>query len=356
NSAYIAHLGVIDRETALNLNVYSDPDTEGSADWDLFVRFLLAGHSAAHIPEVVYSWRMHASSTAEDALHKPYIHNSQRAVLQRYLDGSSHSDDYSVEYSPLLPGSADWWLRPRRNKARPLLIAVLTHSDAPKPGQKPKFSFDYPDVRWEFVSIHSHPHSLDGLCETLSDPDGFICFLAQDIESIDCSDWVWEAIGLAELHPETVMVGGRIRNKKRIITAAGFQFGFDGPCGCPDRGRSAIDRGYFAQMFKERSVSAVSTQFAVIRADFLCDLLRNGLAPQSSIPFLGAWAGAYALRTGKRVVYSPFLSAVSDVDWETLSGPEEKQAFLGRNRDLIPDRRFYPRYFSLHGTEAYQIA
>jgi O-antigen biosynthesis protein len=43
---------------------------------------------AVHIPEVVYSWRMHPESTADDAGSKPYIHSSQKAVLHRYLDAA----------------------------------------------------------------------------------------------------------------------------------------------------------------------------------------------------------------------------------------------------------------------------
>ncbi|MGH9583937.1 MAG: glycosyltransferase [Bryobacteraceae bacterium] len=43
NSAYIAHLGVVARDRALRLGAYSDAATEGSPDWDLFMRIMLAG-------------------------------------------------------------------------------------------------------------------------------------------------------------------------------------------------------------------------------------------------------------------------------------------------------------------------
>ena len=66
NSAYIAHLGILERQKALELGAYTDPNTEGSPDWDVFVRFLIAGYQAAHIPEVLYSWRVHANSTADE--------------------------------------------------------------------------------------------------------------------------------------------------------------------------------------------------------------------------------------------------------------------------------------------------
>ncbi len=64
NSCYTAHLGAIDRELALELGAYTDQRAEGSHDWDTFTRFLAAGHTPLHIPEVLYSWRIHQTSTS----------------------------------------------------------------------------------------------------------------------------------------------------------------------------------------------------------------------------------------------------------------------------------------------------
>jgi glycosyltransferase involved in cell wall biosynthesis len=354
NSAYIAHLGVFDRQTALNLGAYSDSSTEGSADWDLFVRFFLAGHKAVHIPEVVYSWRMHSSSTAEDAVAKPYIHTSQRAVLQRYLDSTSRSEDYSVEYTPLLNGSADWWLRRRHEKARPVLIVSLGIGPEPGKTESSALHSEYPDLQFVFLPVRSRPEALLQAIDRLPEEDGFVGLVSEELV-IDRPDWIWDAIGLAEQHPETVMVGGRIRNSKGTILSAGYCIGFAGHCACPDRGRPAIDPGYFTQMLKQRSVSAISTQFALIQVSFLRDLLAQGISPKASIPFLGAWAGAYALRTGKRIVYSPFLSGVSDLDWDALTSSREKGLFRSLNSDIIPDHRFYPRFLSLKRDSGYQL-
>jgi len=342
NSAYIAHLGVIDRKKALELGAYSDTRTEGSADWDLFIRFMIAGYTPAHIPEVLYSWRVHAHSTADDAAIKPYVHSSQKAALQRFLDAQPNPAKFSIEYSPLLGGAAHWHFSRQHSDPRALVSVILTTGSS---GDGNETKNDYPEIKKVSVSIASKLDSLAPLATELAEQDGFLQLIGEDVD-LDDAEWPWEALSLFELHPDTVMIGGRIRNKKGIIMEAGRYFGFEGACGCPDRGRSLLDPGYFGQIWKQRSVSAVSTQFAVIKARFLLKLLTN-LPEQASLPFFGAWAGAHALRLGKRIVYSPFLSGVSDLDWESLIPRSERDLFSDINSDLIPDRRFYSRCLSL---------
>ncbi len=279
NSAYIAHLGVIDREKALALGAYSDPATEGSPDWDLFVRFLIAGHSAVHIPEIVYSWRVHAHSTADDVAIKPYILTSQRNVLQRFLDAHSKGKLFELEESPLL-GAAHWHFRRKEEQPSPFV----------------RFSGD--DVGGCIEAARS-----------VAEQDGFVYFIGPNVK-IDDLGWQWEALGITELHPDTVMVGGLIRNRQSQVMEAGLEFDSVGVCVNPNRGKPANDPGYFGQIWKQRSVSSVSTQFAILKARYLIELLTH-LPQSTSLESLGACAGAFAAKTGRRVVYTPFLSAVS---------------------------------------------
>jgi hypothetical protein len=98
-------------------------------------------------------------------------------------------------------------------------------------------------------------------------------------------------------------------------------------------------------MWKQRSVSAVPIQISVVRADFVAELLSN-LPECASVPFLGAWAGALAIRTGKRIVYTPFMSGVSNLDWRALVSRAEHEAFTRLHQDLMPDVRFYSPHLS----------
>jgi hypothetical protein len=319
NSAYIAHLGVVDRRLALELGAYTDPNAEGSPDWDLFVRFLAAGHAAVHIPEVVYSWRVHARSTADDAASKSYIAASQRSVLERAKRAYQAGDKFTVEPSPLFAGGAHFRLARKPEGAVPHLRIKADPRD--------------------------HPASLRGAAQSLEHENGFLAIVAAGLE-IDPEPWQFEALGLFELHADAVMLGGRIRSRAGQILDAGQVFGLGGSCASPYRGRAMEDPGYFGALWKQRSVSAVSAQFCAIRARFFLGLL-DELPPQATLAFLGAWVGAAALRQNQRVIYTPFLSGISDVPWNDLVSPEERELWLAQNGDLVPDARFYPKQFSL---------
>lgn len=338
NSAYIAHLGVIDRVRGLQLGAYDDEDVEGSPDWDVFIRFLIAGHTAVHIPEIVYSWRVHPASTADDGATKPYISTSQQKVLRRFLEARGEVSSFELEASPLLGPSGHWRFRRREHEtehefARIEIKAAETSSDEGRVGEN--------QLRGEVTTMNygADPRKLLPLARTLAQESGFIAFFGENI-AMDSSEWKSEAIGITELHPDTVMVGGRIRNLKGVVTEAGLEFGFGGVCGSPNRGRTPDDPGYFGQLWKQRSVSAVSLQLAVMRASFLVELLEE-LPQGASLGFLGAWAGMYARQTGRRVVYSPFLSAVSGVDWAELADAAE----IARFREVYGDQ-LESKYYS----------
>jgi hypothetical protein len=70
---------------------------------------------------------------------------------------------------------------------------------------------------------------------------------------------------------------------------------------------------------------------------------------------LGAWVGAWALRNNKRVIYSPYLSALSSIDWDALAIPAEMAKFREMNADLMPDNRFYPEAFGMNAATAYRL-
>ncbi len=312
NSAYIAHLGVIDRKAAIELGAYSDAEAEGSPDWDLFLRFTAAGYSAHHIPEVVYSWRVHRTSTADDSASKPYIAASQRKALTRYFAGNAAQQEVEIEQSALFAGGVHWRISPK--------------------------------AKAEWSTIRVDPGQLIRSLPDVTHDSGFVLFLGRGV-TIHNDDWQAEVSGLFARYPEAMVVGGRICGPDGRIASAEIAFNFDDFVGGPNRGRRADDPGYFGQMWKQRSVDATPTQLAAMRVEFLRELMEK-LPPVASVGLLGLWAGAYAAQAGYRVIYTPFLSAVSDGSAQPPTSSEEiaqwKQWFGGS----LPIGRYYPRHLS----------
>ena len=250
----------------------------------------------------------------------------------------------------MLPGSCDWWLHRKPVDPVPALLVSLTTGAAP--AHQP---LEYPAVARLSLSARASAKALiDLIANAAPLANDLLCLVADDIQ-IDRADWLWEALGLLERFPDAVMVGGRIRNRAELILSGGFVFGFAGVCGCPDRGRPALDPGYFTQMLKQRSVSAASSQFAVWRAGALPALAKT-LPPSASVSMLGAWTAAWAQRHGKRVVYSPYLSGLSDFDWQALAAPAETAQFQKLNSAFIPDHRYYPAALDLRPERAYRLS
>lgn len=111
---YICHFMVI--ETKLMQKLLMRREYEGAQDFDLVLRAVgaLAGREEciAHVPRVLYHWRCHMSSTAENPRSKLYAYEAGKRAVQDFLNGrgwsatvldTAHLGFYSVHYeeSPL---------------------------------------------------------------------------------------------------------------------------------------------------------------------------------------------------------------------------------------------------------------
>ena len=350
NSCYIAHLCAFQREEALKLGVYTNPQAEGAHDWDTYLRFYLAGHTPAHLPEVTYSWRMHPQSTAMRVDSKDYILASHRAVLGGFLERRGKPGRFRLEASPMFGDEPHNWMRRGRVEPRPVLTALF---GAATREPRADFPASYPGHR----ALRVDSTSAGALREAahLARDSGALLHLMWEKVRLVGDEWPWEAQGLMELFPDCAMVGGRVLGGDGRVRAAGYYFGFGGGVDCPDRGRDPADPGYFYQLWKPHSVSAVSAQHAVVDPAFLLECLDQPGFGALSTASLGAWLGAAARRRQRRVIYTPFLEGRCDEDFDALASAAERQAFVRASADLVPDTELLsPRL--AHRPPAYQPA
>ena len=81
---YICHLAVFQK--ALWDAVGGErPECDGSQDHDLFLRLIEQVGGAAHVPQVLYYWRVHAGSTSGGTEAKPYVAAAAKKALADHL-------------------------------------------------------------------------------------------------------------------------------------------------------------------------------------------------------------------------------------------------------------------------------
>ena len=106
---YICHFLVMD--TALIRKLRFRREYEGAQDYDLVLRAVYAlrqqGDAIVHIPKVLYHWRCHSGSTAENPRSKVYAYEAGRRAIQDYADRAgwkaravetAHVGFYTLQY------------------------------------------------------------------------------------------------------------------------------------------------------------------------------------------------------------------------------------------------------------------
>ncbi len=354
NSAYTAHVGVLDRELSLQLDVYGDSATNSCPDWDAFLRFMQAGYEPQHVPEILYSWRMHPGSTSANMHSKNDVAASHRAMLNRYLQNLSCSNNFQLKLSPLFGGTPDWWFRRRQIQPRPLLLVSLVAGVDGRPNSTAAVAGSYPCEEVITLPRNAHPLVLARSVQDIASRGGMVAFVDDQLQILD-ADWAWEALGMVERHPDIAIIGGRIVDDRRRIVEAGAAFGFGDGCSHPDRGRAIGDPGYFHRTWKQHSVDAVSSRFIVIDAGFLAEFLNGAHMNCRTLRGLGYWASAEAALLGRRVAYSPFLVAQESTTGEEWFAGSERREFLGRHRELLSNSRYYSAALDDDHRHAYQL-
>jgi glycosyltransferase involved in cell wall biosynthesis len=343
HSCYIAHLCVIDRELGLQLNLYSDNTAEGCHDWDSFIRFMNAGQVPCHVPEVLYSWRMHEGSTSENIASKSYITDSHRATLKRVLDQRS-SPNLELVSSPLFSKNVDWWYRRKHDVS----VSCDSVTIASTRGGKQTVGTLLPIA----VIDADSEQCMMQLAQAVSDSQSELVHLCWNGVMPDDDEWHWDAAGLLELFADAVMVGGTLHDGTNVVDGPRI-LGFGKGCDCPDRGRPLADPGYSAMMWKARTVSAVSSGHCMVRRDFLLQIMPTFLIEKVDIHMMGPWLGALAEQAEKRIVFSPFMRSKAKIVPEYLASESEIAHFLSRFWSQIPDSRFYSPRLGLTRETAY---
>lgn len=329
NCCYTAHLGVLDRQAALAAGVYADEQAMGSPDWDAFARLIAAGHLPRHIPEVVYSWRMHADSTAAGgAATKPYTVAGQFHVLKQHLGRLGLDKHLTIRANPLYGEVGLWRAAPvKRRRRRRDELAVLERA--------------VDDDSFRLAVEHLPPASL-------------VVIKAHDAMPVT-QDWFEEPLALLDAFPQAVAVGGCLVDlRDRILAGPGY-FGMDGLVGWPGRGASLGDRLGAGILIHQHAASVVDDRFVVVRGEFLKEMVTEA-GGDFAISLLGPWLGATARKLGRLVLFSPHLVVAAGKTRLPRPSADQIWRFLRHHWPLLLNDPTYCRFYQLDSRRAFELA
>jgi hypothetical protein len=82
---YLTHLNIMRTRLVRQIGGWNQ-ETDGAQDWDIFFRLTEKTKQIAHLPSILYHWRILPSSTATGIEAKPYAARSQLRTQQNYFN------------------------------------------------------------------------------------------------------------------------------------------------------------------------------------------------------------------------------------------------------------------------------
>ena len=386
NCCYIAHLCAISREVATAVNVYSDHEARGCPDLDSFCRILATGREPLHVPEVLYSWRIHSGSTSSaENRAKPYTISCQKHVWSQHLQRLAPDVPVELRTNPLFGNVGMWYPARRPEQPGPVQVNILIESNATQLEQcLAAVIGDRPDPGLSIRLCGTLSPAHERLCESLMmrlgaerisvDPlaKGYQASLRSQLEELSAETlvvtmtdqwrlkhegWLWDLRGIFDVYAEAAVVTPRLLDVSGLVASAGEHFGFDGLSGAPDIGRGPQDSGYHGWVFCQRSVSAPAVEFHACRASFLQQALPQ--MPAVSRRMLAPWLGLLARRLKQRVVYTPFVTAQQiTVRSQPALQPHLNEwfDFAAQAGDAIACDPYYSRFLQLQRGRGFDLA
>lgn len=335
---YITHLAVI-RKTLLDQIGYFDSSCDGAQDYDLFLRICDYTDKIYHIPNVLYHWRIHQSSTSADAEVKPYVLEAGKRALRKHLerneiegsvsDGlfpTSYKIDYQIQGKPLIS-----ILIPNKDHIQDLkrcLSSIIEKSTyrnfeivIVENNSEENETFKFYEtldnhiinvVTWEGSFNYS---KINNYGRTYCKGE-YIVLLNNDIEVIS-EHWLEEMLMQAQ-RKEVGAVGAKLYYPNGKIQHAGVIVGIGSVAGHSHKYFERGEFGYMGRLKIVQDLSAVTAACMMLKSSVFDEI--NGLCDDFAVAFNDVDFCLRIREEGYLIVFTPYAELFH---YESLSRGEE---------------------------------
>jgi GT2 family glycosyltransferase len=326
---YLNHLTVLRRKIVEEVGGFRE-GTDGSQDYDLFLRFTDKKRQIRHIPKVLYHWRKIPGSTAAEVEAKPYVFEAAKRSLRDALKRRGIRGEIE---DGLWKGS--YHLR-REIIGQPLVSIIIPfrdHVDALKVCLDSIFA----KTTWQNYEIllvnnsselletreymreiehcprvrllhYNAPYNYSAINNfaSIKAAGEYLVLLNNDTEIIS-PDWL-EAMLREAQRPEVGVVGAKLLYPNNTIQHAGVIIGVGGAANHAYQRQSPNQHGYFGQLNVIRSYSAVTFACMMLRKSVFEEM--DGLDEENlAVSFNDVDFCLRLWEKGYRVIYTPYAMA-----------------------------------------------
>lgn len=286
---YITHLFIVNKKIVDEVGYYNS-EFDGSQDYDYIFRCVEKANAVYHIPRILYHWRMHPESTAQNPENKMYCYDAgKRAIEAHYkrvgveatveflpkpMYGMYHTI-YSTKDNPLVS-----ILIPNYNHKAILktcidsLYNVNTYKNFEivivENNSTEKEIFDYYEElkkQHDNIQVVTYKGEFNysrinnfGMKYTKGD---YVLLLNNDTEMISPTA-LSEMVGCI-LRPEVGAVGAKLLYEDDTVQHAGVVIGFSGYAGHVNHGINKDDYGYMVRARINCNYSAVTAACMMVK-------------------------------------------------------------------------------------------
>lgn len=350
---YFCHLSVVKR-TLMNKAGLLNSEFDGSQDFDFVLRCVenTKPDHIFHIAKILYHWRAHKDSTAENPESKKYAFDAGRRAVQAYFDRHGinakvtdgafpglYMTEYMIERQPLisiiipnkdhiddLKRCVNSLLKVSDYKNIEILIVENNSTEQETFEYYEKIQKEHSEIRvlkWNDDFNYSKINNF-GVAHAKGE---YLLFLNNDTEIIN-SDCIRQMLGYCQRN-DVGAVGARLFYPDDTIQHAGVIVGLGGVAGHAFAHFPAESPGYFGYIFSARDYSAVTAACMLVKKSVFDQV--NGFNEDLAVAFNDVDFCLKIRKAGYLIVYNPsaklyhFESKSRGLD----DTPEKRKRFIG---------------------------
>lgn len=324
---YICHLFVVKRSLQETVGGFRKT-FDGAQDYDFIFRCVEQATQVCHIPKVLYHWRCHQGSTAENPQSKLYAFEAGgRAIMAHYqrVGIAAEKVEKGVEYgiyhtvfrikgNPLVS-----IIIPNKDHAVDLDLVITSFMERAsyrnfefiviENNSTDPATFDYyKDVQQKYENVHVVTWDQEFNFSAINNygvsfaKGEYLLLLNNDTELIQ-ADLLEEMLGYCQRH-DVGIVGARLLYEDDTIQHAGVVIGFGGIAGHAFVGLHKAENSYFHRAMSAQDYSAVTAACMMTKKSVFHQV--NGLSEELAVAFNDIDYCMKVRELGLLVVYNPY--------------------------------------------------